>query len=301
MTENKNKFLAPILLLSIAMIFFSVPGAEAKTRRAMTLTLEKEVAAGELQVKMSGAITPAKAGVKVKIFQKLGAKKSFKKIAAVRTDANGQYSYSAEPNSAVTSIQATAKVSGKKLRRTAAYALESMTLTDITILSPHMSDADIDNIPEAFSNSAASPWGFTHVGIDFIPTRNLVPFQAVIDGEITVFSCGENPLPMGWHCGFCIEQGEFTACYNFEVFSDSDDLGASQQANVFFAEGDQVDAGEILGYLVQGGESAHLDFGVIPSTGGNRSCPQPYFTTEAYDSIMGLIHADHPTWEMCYE
>jgi len=107
---------------------------------------------------------------------------------------------------------------------------------------------------------------------------------------------------MGWHCGFCIDQGGFIASYNFEVFSDSDAEGARQEANMQIANGSHVNAGDIVGYLFQGGESAHVDFGIKPtSETPTMSCPQPYFTTEAYNSIMGLIHKDQPTWEMCYD
>jgi len=78
--------------------------------------------------------------------------------------------------------------------------------------------------------------------------------------------------------------------------------GETQLANIVVSEGQTVSQGDIIGYLydpVGLGHGAHVDFGLL-NEDWDRICPEPYFTSEAKDSILSLIHEAHPGWDMCY-
>jgi len=78
--------------------------------------------------------------------------------------------------------------------------------------------------------------------------------------------------------------------------------GETQLDNIVVSEGQTVSQGDIIGYLydpVGLGHGAHVDFGLL-NEDWDRICPEPYFTSEARDSILSLIHEAHPSWDMCY-
>jgi hypothetical protein len=75
--------------------------------------------------------------------------------------------------------------------------------------------------------------------------------------------------------------------------------GEIQLANILVSIGQVVSQGDIIGYLyVVDEEYASLNFTLYEN--GNAICPEPYFTPEAKESILNLIHVVWPDADMCY-
>jgi len=168
-----------------------------------------------------------------------------------------------------------------------------------TLITPYVNESDISSINEAYSKDPNNPyWGFTHQGVDFMTTKDLVPFQATASGTISTVTFAKEDGPMGWHVGFCIQYDEtYGACYNFETFSQAEATGQKQMDNIFVQEGDILEQGDLIGNLVLGQGGTHVDFGVnVP---GDRICPEPFFTEDAKASVLRLIQKDHPSWPIC--
>lgn len=175
----------------------------------------------------------------------------------------------------------------------------SLKIDTGTVITPYFDESDVSSVNEAYSLNANNPyWGFSHSGIDFMATKD-IRVQAVIDGTVSSVDTAKADGQMGWHTSLCINRGSEAACYNLETFSSDQSVGDSQKAGMKVKEGDEVKAGDVLGTLIHGGEGSHIDFGII--TSGNRVCPEPYFTTSAKESVLKLIHKDHPSWEMCVD
>ncbi len=170
---------------------------------------------------------------------------------------------------------------------------------NLSLITPYVNESDVSSVNEAYSNVSNSPWGFRHVGIDFMTKTDLVPVQAVTDGIITSLNTSKESEQQGWHTSICIGHDPYMVCYNFETFSPDQAVGDKQSANMLVKNGDRVRQGDLIGRLVHGGDGAHIDFGVSQQ-GKDRSCPEPYFTEEARASVMRLIHKEHPDWQMCY-
>ncbi len=171
---------------------------------------------------------------------------------------------------------------------------------DLKMVTPYVNESDISSINEAFSSSDNAPWGFKHMGIDFMTSSDLVYFQAVADGTITNLKTSKENEQQGWHTELCIDHRPYLVCYNFETLSSDQADGDRQKESIWVSNGKHVKQGDIIGQLVYGGNGAHVDLGVIQPSKG-RYCPEQYFTDDAKASILRLIHKDHPTWSMCYE
>lgn len=167
------------------------------------------------------------------------------------------------------------------------------------IIAPYVNESDIISVNEAFSLDANNPyWGFWHPGVDFMVEKD-IDVQASYGGTIENLAVEENAGQMGWHAGFCINNGtENGICYNLETFSHETSVHDSLVAGLKISNGSQVNKGDIIGRLIYGGSGAHIDFGVTAP--GTRVCPEPYFTAEAKESVLRLIHKTQPTWPMCY-
>jgi hypothetical protein len=99
---------------------------QTKVKPTMSLSLGKETVNGEEKIKIYGAISPVKAGVRVTLSKRAGKKKKYRNFARPRTDANGEYYQHITPDSSIKSIQAKAKVSKKNLTRKTNFDLNSI-------------------------------------------------------------------------------------------------------------------------------------------------------------------------------
>ena len=171
----------------------------------------------------------------------------------------------------------------------------------LNMIAPYFNESDIRSIGP-YGNTENSPWGFKHVGIDFMSASNLIPIRAVADGTIEMLKTSKENEQQGWHTELCLNHNPFLICYNFETFSSNEAVEQKQKNNIFVKNGDKVKQGDLIGKLVRGGDGAHLDLGVLQTgANGQRICPEDYFTEDAKASILRLIHKDHPDWKMCYE
>jgi len=167
-----------------------------------------------------------------------------------------------------------------------------------SVITPYFSESDITAVMEAYSLNANNPyWGFFHPGVDFM-TEHDIQVRASVGGTIENLVTEKSDGIMGWHTGFCINPGgQNSVCYNLETFSHEQAIGDKQITSFKVKTGDKVNQGDYIGDLVYGGSGAHIDFGITAP--GTRICPEPYFTTEAKESVMRLIQKLQPTWPMC--
>lgn len=169
----------------------------------------------------------------------------------------------------------------------------------LTLMTPYVSSADVAAIREAFSTSAAAPWGFAHNGIDFFPTGDLRPFQAACAGTVEAVEPRANEITGNWQVNLRIRfDATFVVEYAFEPFSPSQADGQLQREALTVSAGGRVTSGQSLGRLVSRGNGAHVHFSVFRN--GVAVCPEPYFTADARNSVMALVQRDGPSWNMCY-
>jgi hypothetical protein len=181
-----------------------------------------------------------------------------------------------------------------------APATASITLAStISMITPYANETDM-RWAGPFSSSDNCPWGYEHRGFDFFATGDLKPFQAVCSGVVDSVELWVNPGNSYWQVNVIISfNPTYVVVYAFEPFSSTQSDGQIQLANILVSEGDTVSQGDIIGYLYRKHEEyAHVDFGLVKE--GDRICPEPYFTPEARDSMLRLIHKEEPGWDMCY-
>ena len=176
-------------------------------------------------------------------------------------------------------------------------AAPDVAMTAMT--TPFVSNADIASINEAFSSTANAPWGFAHSGVDFFPSGNLRPFQAVAPGTVEDIRLWQNDVTGNWQVNVTIRHNsKYSLDYIFEPFATSQADGQDQLSSIAVSRGQVLSQGQPIGALHTAGAGAHLHFGLRRR--GAAVCPEPYFVPAARDSILALIHKDHPDWSMCY-
>ena len=170
---------------------------------------------------------------------------------------------------------------------------------EILLVTPYVSESDMASINEAFSSGESSPWGFEHRGIDFFPSGNLKPFQAVCSGAVDAVDLWQLDTTSNWQVSVrIICNSTYSAIYAFEPMTAVQPDGETQLANLVVSEGQSVAQRDLIGYLLSTGEASHVDFGFYANR--DAICPEPYFTREARDSIVGLIRITWPDARMCY-
>ena len=166
-----------------------------------------------------------------------------------------------------------------------------------TICTPYINETDMTRIVP-FSSSDNCPWGRAHGGISFHATGNLKPFQAVCSGMVNKVMLLQNNI--NWQVNVRITfNSTYAVKYAFKPMTNLQSDGETQLANISVLDGQSVSQGDIIGYLYTAHEEyAHVYFCLHKNL--DAICPEPYFTPEARDSILNLIHKDNPDWNMCY-
>ena len=173
----------------------------------------------------------------------------------------------------------------------------------ISMLTPYVDEADMVSINEAYSETAACPWGFVHQGVDFFPALNsLHEFQAVANGVVEDIALWENAGNGFWQVNVRIRyNNSFVVEYAFEPMSSAQADGQTQLANILVAEQQSVIAGQLIGRLHAVSNGAHVHFSLLEN--GQFICPEPYFTPAARISIMTILQNTfpaEPNLQMCY-
>jgi murein DD-endopeptidase MepM/ murein hydrolase activator NlpD len=162
--------------------------------------------------------------------------------------------------------------------------------------------ANVDDflyIGRIFSSTSNSPLGAIHRGLDFVPDSDMRAFQSVFDGKVTRIDLFENEDMGNWQVNVHIEYNDaYSTEYAFEPFSTNQSDGQLQLNYIQVHEGQHVDAGQIIGLLYTPFSNAHVHFSFFHYN--EMICPENYWTEEAREAIMDLIHAYNPDWEMCY-
>ncbi len=170
---------------------------------------------------------------------------------------------------------------------------------DPVMSTPYVNSSDMEPINEAYSATSSAPWGFAHDGIDFAPTGDLKPFQAVFPGTIESIRLWANDKTGNWQVNVrIIYNSTYSAEYAFEPMTTSQTDGQTQLSNILVSKGQSLAQGQVIGALFASGENAHVHFGFF--RGGAVFCPGPYFTQEAKDSILALLRILFPGASMCY-
>ncbi len=175
---------------------------------------------------------------------------------------------------------------------------------DITMITPYIDAGDVSAITGGFSTTIDCPWGRIHDGIDIAPVHDLMPFQAVSDGRVIGIDKFLNEGNGFWQVNVRIRYNSaFTVGYGFEPMSPLEGFGDQQLALIeeFIHLGKEVIRGETIGKLLSSqSDAAHVHFAL--HNYDESICPEPYFTSDAQESILNLLHVWWPTADrICYE
>lgn len=170
---------------------------------------------------------------------------------------------------------------------------------DISMTTPYVSIDDMGSARDIYSTTEDSPLGRVHIGIDFFPNGDLKPYQAVSSGVITRIEHFQDNNSKMWMVNVTLKYNEtYSVAYGFEPYTTSQEVGDAQRANISVSVNQSVSQGDIIGKLVVAHSSAHVHFSLMKD--GADACPEPYFTAEARESVLALIHSEYPDWNMCY-
>lgn len=179
----------------------------------------------------------------------------------------------------------------------------SVMIAEKSLTTPFFKESDIASINEAFSTTNNSGWGFEHGGIDFMTDQDFVPFRAAIDSIVESVHLYQLENTHNWQVGVTLIHGESALIYGFETFSSDKNAGEEQLKNIAVQRGQKLQQGDLMGRLHKAGNGAHVHFGVVPNgrDASGQKCPELYFTDDAREMILRIIHKDHPDWQMCYK
>lgn len=174
----------------------------------------------------------------------------------------------------------------------------SITYPSLSLITPFLSESDIDRAGP-FSTRSDIEHVIMHNGIDFMTQKDKTSFRAAADGIVT-FSIYQNEKTGNWQVNLMIDHNPWVIIYSFEPMTSSEADGNTQLGYITVKNNQEVKAGDELGkLLVIDPESTHVHFGV--NLNDISVCPESYFTLEAKESIMRLLHNFNSEYNMCYE
>lgn len=137
-------------------------------------------------------------------------------------------------------------------------------------------------------------------GEGVIDIRGRVPFQAVCEGVVRKVEKKFNDGNGFWQVNLVIKYNtDFKVQYVFEPFSSLESDGDFQMDNILVSKGDEVNQGQLIGYLLYRRPGAHVDFSL--NRNGDEICPESFFTAAACQAIYAILHDTIPNAKMCYE
>jgi hypothetical protein len=187
------------------------------------------------------------------------------------------------------------------------YLLRNSSRADVVLVTPYKYEADVASINQAYSEDECCPWGFGHLGIDFLTSGDPKPFQAVCSGNVERIDKYDNPGNGYWQVNVSIlcDEPTYWIGYAFEIWSDQELDANNQMDNIlsYIQEGQSVLQGQTIGDLHSLGDGAHVHFGFRKN--GVDTCPEPYLDSAARASILSILRdstrpAFYPDARMCY-
>jgi len=158
--------------------------------------------------------------------------------------------------------------------------------------------ADILSWNQGYGESTNCPWGFVHNGLDFAFNNESIVIAAapgfVEEISWTDTGPGDNIYMIHVSIRF---NATIQIGYVFEPWTTNSSDVDRQIEMLDIEEGDWVAKGDTLGEFLMAGISAHIHFAVYDE---EATCPEPFFSDEAYIEIMSLVHSYQPTWNLCY-
>lgn len=168
-----------------------------------------------------------------------------------------------------------------------------------TLITPYSYQSEMASINEAYSETDACPWGFVHKGIDFFPVGDLATFRAAAAGTIARLEKFYNSGNGLWQVNLDLRINTmYRLGYAFEPFSTLEAHADTQMLNMSVSVGQAVTQGQVLGRLLKRGGGTHVHFSLYRDNGD--ACPESYFTPEARDSILTILHRTFPGAFLCY-
>lgn len=178
---------------------------------------------------------------------------------------------------------------------------------DIVLDVPFANISEFKYIHPGFSVSADSgaPWGFTHLGLDLILAGDSAHVIAPSSGTIEFADIYQNEHNFQWQVNLRVRfNEEFLYHLLFEPRAHTREEAEYQRAAMPLVVGQKVERGDFLGTIFDlsggdmsgGGATVHFDIW----KGEQNICPAPFFTPEAYESMVKLLHAMYPGAELCY-
>lgn len=178
----------------------------------------------------------------------------------------------------------------------------TVNTTDTTrpiLVTPYAHQTEMSSINEAYSETTACPWGFVHKGIDFFPVGDLATFRAASAGTISRLEKFYNSGNGLWQVNLDLKiNSMYRLGYAFEPFSSIEAQADTQMASMSVSVGQTVTQGQTLGRLLVRGGGAHVHFGLYRDNAD--ICPESFFTPEARDSILSILHRTFPGAFLCY-
>lgn len=168
-----------------------------------------------------------------------------------------------------------------------------------SMITPYAYQSEMNVINEAYSETTACPWGFVHHGIDFFPIGDLATFRAAAAGTITRLEKYHNSGNGLWQVNLDLTiNSRYRLGYAFEPFSALETHADTQMMNMAVSVGQTVMQSQALGKLLARGGGVHVHFSLYQN--GTNVCPESYFTPEARDSILSILHRTFPGAFLCY-
>jgi hypothetical protein len=165
--------------------------------------------------------------------------------------------------------------------------------------TPFINKSYITAWNEGYSESDDCPWGFSHKGLDFF-FNDSAPVLAMAPGQVwSIDFVDTGAVENKYHIRIGIRfSREIELRYGFEPWTNNENDARKQLEQLQINVGDWVDIGDKIADFVAYNESAHIHFDIVLK--GNQVCPKDYFSVDAYNKTMDLIHFYNPSWEMCY-
>jgi hypothetical protein len=161
---------------------------------------------------------------------------------------------------------------------------------DIVMITPYVDEAEILRVGAFSANN--------NIDLDFIVNQKYIPFRAVSSGKVTMVRLWQNDQET-WQVNVGIK---YNSTYSYEyIFGNfSQEGGETQLKHICVREGEMISQGDIIGHSYLGSEPER---GIVFHFKKNDEsiCPGPYFTEEARNSILELIHRYEPDLDICNE
>ncbi|MHA1827483.1 MAG: M23 family metallopeptidase [Candidatus Heimdallarchaeaceae archaeon] len=160
--------------------------------------------------------------------------------------------------------------------------------------------SDIYAFNEGYSDSDSCPWGFKHQGIDYFLINNakvLAASPGLVE-KISWTDYGED-MENRFHVRITVRFNKsVVVSYNFEPWTQNPADKDHLLEMIVVQEGEWIELGQEIARILKVNEGAHIHFDVIQNN--QKRCPSVYFSLEAYNELLEMIHSFHPDWDLCY-